>query len=60
METQKWTTVTSGNFDYVKIIGEIDNTLIEYFNTTKENQKSVVLLASDICEKHNAIIKLIK
>ena len=57
---QKWLVETSGFFDYIKIVKQLDNEVVEYFNTTEENYQKVKKLAIDIAEKHNDIIGLLK
>jgi hypothetical protein len=57
MENQKWTVVTSGHNDYVKIVTEIDNITLAYYNVDKKDINRVQKLALSICDTQNKLIK---
>jgi hypothetical protein len=60
METQKWMVVTSGHEDYVKIVTEIDNFTIAYYDTDKSNVSLIQKIALEISDEQNRIVKILK
>ena len=60
METQKWMVVTSGECDYVKIVTEITNDLIAYYDTTKETVNEIQTMASAVVGSQNLIFKKLR
>ena len=60
MENQKWMVVTSGHNDYVKIVTEIDNFTITYYDTTNENVSLIQKIALEISDEQNRILKILK
>lgn len=60
METQKWMAVTSGHSDYVKIVTEITNDLIAYYDTTSETVNDIQTMASIVVNSQNLIFKKLR
>ena len=60
METQKWMVVTSGECDYVKIVTEITNDLIAYYDTTKATVNEIQTMASAVVGSQNLIFKKLR
>jgi hypothetical protein len=60
MENQKWMVVTSGHNDYVKIVTEIDNFTIAYYDTDKKNVGLIQKIALEISDEQNRILKILK
>ena len=59
MENQKWMVVTSGDNDYVKIVTEIDNFTIAYYDTTKESVGLIQKIALKISDEQNRILRIL-
>jgi len=60
METQKWMVVTSGHYDYVKIVTEITNDLIAYYGTTSNTVNEIQTMASIVVNSQNLIFKKLR